>query len=122
MSKSLVRQSDPVRAIAITAQRSLIDAVTRFGAYVDHTGQGATSLKGLALSLNVAIKREYGLARDDMPRDMLLHLLSSIDRVLHIIERGEAEYTSRATIKAAIHDEIKASAASYHALVGGHHG
>lgn len=119
MSKSLVRASDPVHTVAVAAQTRLMDSVTRFGGYVDRSGCMATSMKGLVVSINRDIKRAYGLAREDMPRDMLLHVSSALERVIGIIDRGTREQETRATIKSAIHAAIKASGESYCALTGG---
>jgi len=121
MSKSLVRAEDPIRAVAIAAQTRLMDSVTRFGGYVDRTGHAATSMKGLVISINRDIKRAYGLAREDMPRDMLLHVSSALERTIDIMDRGMREQETRATIKSAIHAAIKASGESYIALTGGTH-
>lgn len=121
MSKAIARTEDPVRAVAVAAQTRLMDSVTRFGGYVDRTGHAATSVKGLVVSINRDIKRAYGLAREDMPRDMLLHASSALERVIDIIDRGTREQETRATIKSAIHAAIKASGESYGALTGGSH-
>lgn len=121
MSKSLIRAFDPVHAVAVASQTRLMDSVTRFSGYVDRTGHAASSKKGLVISINRDIKRAYGLAREDMPRDMLLHVSSALERVIDIIDRGTHEQETRATIKSAIHAAIKASGESYGALTGGSH-
>lgn len=118
MSKSLARVNDPTHAVAVASQTRLMETVTRFGSYVDRTGCAATSMRGLVVSINRDIKRAYGLAREDMPRDMLLHVSSVLVRVVDLIDRGISEHETRAAIKSAVHAAIKASGESYHALSG----
>jgi hypothetical protein len=121
MSKSLAIRTDPLHAMAAASQTHLIDAVTRFGGYADRTGAMATSMKGLVISINRDIKRAYGMSRDDMPRDMLLHVSSALVRVVEIIEGGMRDQETRADIKRAVHAAIEASGASYAGLTGATH-
>lgn len=116
MSKSLVRHSDPVRAMAAASQSALMASVSQFGQYVDESGAKASSERGLVVSINRAIKKHYGLARDEMPRDMLLHASSAIDRVVGLIEQGMSDGQSRREIKDGIRSIIRAYGESYHAL------
>jgi hypothetical protein len=121
MSKSLVTRTDPLHAMAAASQTHLMETVTRFGGYADRTGAMATSMKGLVISINRDIKRAYGMARDDMPRDMLLHVSSALVRVVEIIECGMRDGETRADIKRAVHAAIQASGASYAGLMGSAH-
>lgn len=116
MDKSLVRHSDPVRAMAVASQNALMEQVTRFGQYVDVTGAKATSERGLVVSINRAIKKHYGMARDEMPRDMLLHASSALNRVVALIDLGITGGQSRREIKDGIRSIIRAYGESYHAL------
>lgn len=116
MVKSLVRHDDPVRAMAAASQTALVASVSNFGQYVDASGGHATSERGLVVSINRAIKKHYGLARDEMPRDMLLHASSALDRVVTLIENGMVKGQSRREIKDGIRSIIRAYGESYHAL------
>jgi hypothetical protein len=120
MGKALVKHDDPIRAMAAASQTSLMATVSTFGQYVDNDGKHASSEKGLVLTINRAVKKYYGMARDEMPRDMLLHVSSALDRVVQLIARGMAERQSRREIKDGIKATIKAFGESYHALGGSH--
>ncbi len=43
MNKALATRIDPMHAMAVASQTQLMDAVTRFGGYVDRTGVAAPS-------------------------------------------------------------------------------
>jgi hypothetical protein len=121
MAKELVKHADPMREVAVSSQNALMAAVTQFGHYVDRAGVAATSPKGMVISINRDIKRAYGVARDDMPRDMLLHVSSALVRVVAVIEQGIQDRETRDEIKRAVHAAIKASGESYLALTGTNH-
>lgn len=117
MSKSLVRRKDPVRAMAIVAQNDLIASVSHFAEYTDPTGARASSPKGLAISINSAIKRYYGMPRSDMPRGMLLHVSSVLVRVVEWIEQGIQEERTRDEIKRGIRGLLREGGESYTSLM-----
>lgn len=115
MAKALVKR-DQIRALACITQSELQEIVTTFGGYVDVTGAHATSTRGLVVSVNKAIKAHYGLAREEMPRGMLLHVASLLERIIGLIDHGMKGGATRAEIKSEIRDAIRKSAESYHAL------
>jgi hypothetical protein len=116
MAKALVRHQDPMREMAIVSHNDLMLAVSKFGGYVDKTGAAATSEKGLMVSINKRVKVHYGMAREEMPRDMLLHVASLYDRIISILDRGIRDGKTRREIKLAIDATIKVSAQSYKSL------
>jgi hypothetical protein len=116
MGKSLVRHEDPMREISIVSHNELMQAVSKFGGYTDSTGEAATSEKGLMVSINKRVKVHFGMAREEMPRDMLLHVASLYDRIIAMIDRGMRDGKTRREIKQAIGSTIKASAESYKTL------
>lgn len=117
MSKSLVKREDPMREVATVSQNQITQAITRFGQYIDRTGAKASSEKGMALSINGAIKKYYGKSRDEMPRDMLLHCSSTLVRVVMIFEQGMDAMRDRADIKREIRAALKAGGESYHTMI-----
>lgn len=114
--RALVKRDDPMREVAIVSQNELMQVVSQFGNYIDDTGATATSERGLVVSINKAIKLHYGLPREDMPRDMLLHVASLLDRIINLIDKGMKERKTRQEIKRAIRETIRAGGESYKAL------
>jgi hypothetical protein len=122
MNNLIIKRGDQARELAVTSHNQLIESVNQFALYVDDTGAKSTSPKGQVLSINSAIKRYYGVSRDDMPRDMLLHVSSVLLRVVDLFDHGMKTHQTRAEIKLAVRNTIKASGESYHAITGVNNG
>lgn len=118
MNNLIVKRGDAVREMAVISQNQLAETVSNFALYVDSTGAKSSSPKGQVLSINSAIKRYYGVSRDDMPRDMLLHVSSALMRVIDLFDHGMKAGLTRAEIKLSVRNTLKASGESYHALNG----
>jgi hypothetical protein len=116
MSKSLVKRGDPMRDVVAVSQNQLMQTVTNFGKYVDDTGAKATSERGLVMSINGAIKKYYGLPRNEMGKEMLLHVSSALVRIIGIVESGMETRRTRDDIKTDIRAILKDSGESYHAI------
>lgn len=109
------------RAVALVANAELIEAISAFGGYVDPAGQKATSPAGLMKSFNRSVKREFGMAIDDMPEDMQLHVASLRSRVSALIHDGMRRLMLRTDIKSQIREAVKVSAAAYQMMTGASH-
>jgi hypothetical protein len=116
MSKQIALRES--RAVALVANAELVEAVSAFGGYVDPAGNVATSPAGLMKSFNKAVKREFGMAVDDMPEDMQLHVASLRSRVSALILDGMRRGMLRTDIKAQIRESVKVSAAAYLMMTG----
>lgn len=106
------------RAVALVANAELTEAVTAFGGYVDPAGNAATSPAGLMKAFNSAVKREFGMAIEDMPEDMQLHVASLRSRTSALILDGTRLQMMRTDIKRQIRDAVKVSAAAYQMMTG----
>lgn len=106
------------RAVALVSNAELIEAVSAFGGYVDPAGNAATSPAGLMKSFNSAVKREFGMAVDDMPEDMQLHVASLRSRVSTLILDGMRRSLLRTDIKRQIREAVKVSASAYQMMTG----
>tara|TARA_R110000868_G_scaffold37464_2_gene132510 strand:- start:56 stop:472 length:417 start_codon:yes stop_codon:yes gene_type:complete len=88
-------------------EESLKFTISNHAQYKDKEGNTSSGAKGLALQINVKIKRAFDHGRDDMSLDELLLLKVLLVKLERVISEGEASRQTRKKIKASAYRTIQ---------------
>jgi len=75
--------------------------------YIDLLGKKSTGAKGLAMQINIRIKKEFETDRDHMSLDEMLLLKSLLAKIDAVISESEANKISRKGIKLKVYSTIE---------------
>jgi len=102
-----------VRVELAEATTSWKAAISRFGAYVDTTGQASSGARGLALQVSRRIKEAFGGGYDDLDMPGQVAVAGLLLRLEETVVRGAAREQPRRVIKDAVYAAIARSGAAY---------
>ena len=96
-------------------EHTLKNTITTHTEYVDKLGKKSSGAKGLAMQINIRIKKAFAHDRDSMSHDEILLLKPLLTKLNQIITTGEVAMKSRKGIKTELYQTIE----SYGRLVQG---
>jgi hypothetical protein len=102
------QQTEVVRSNIKTVEHELKQSISNFAEYVDSSGKRSSGAKGLAMQINIRVKKCFGADREGMDHVGVCTLYNTLVLVNGIINRGMENKLSRAEIKAKIYQAIEA--------------
>lgn len=88
-------------------EQDLKDTISNHVGYIDPEGNKSTGAKGLALQINIRIKKAFSDDRDSFTYGLLQLLISLLEHLTQVIKLGELNHKTRKEIKREVYQSIE---------------
>jgi hypothetical protein len=88
-------------------EQGLKDVITHHSDYVDPSGNKSSGAKGLALQINIRIKKAFSEDRDSFTYGLLQLLIALLEHLTQVIKLGELNHKTRKEIKREVYQSIE---------------